>query len=275
MPTQRRTLSGMNQELWRAYFSLNAVAPRGIPWERGADLHPDEARFVIPSLQEFQIGESSDGAALLSAAVRWARRPAAAAADAGLPEVLALFVAEERRHAAELARFLRLNGHPSLKRSAAAGAFRMLRQALARTPHALEGSLAVLMTAEVSGYVYYAALRSGTRSATLRALCDVFLRDETAHLMLHADLMSRLRRGRSPAALWLTRAASRTLMAGVCLVVWARHRRVLAAGRLRLAGFAAGCFTLQAPALPAGGRLGSLAPRAALQGRDAGTPPAT
>src|SRR5262245_58932489 len=99
-------LRTVSMRLWITYFQLNAVASRDIPWERGADLPGDEAAFVIPSIQEFQIGECSEGTRLRRAAARWAARHG----DDDFPLVVDLFIAEEQRHAAELARFLQLNG---------------------------------------------------------------------------------------------------------------------------------------------------------------------
>jgi hypothetical protein len=96
----------MNVQAWLNYFNLNKTAARNIPLGLGADLPADEAPIVVWSLQEFQIGESSDGAHLRAAAA-WAARHD----DEELAGAMALFIAEEQRHAAELTRFLTLNGH--------------------------------------------------------------------------------------------------------------------------------------------------------------------
>ena len=66
----------MNTQHWLTYFDLNAIAPRKIPWDLGADLPDEETRFIVPSIQEFQTGESSDGDRLRAAAAAWAARPA-------------------------------------------------------------------------------------------------------------------------------------------------------------------------------------------------------
>lgn len=224
----------METALWVRYFTFNAGAGREIPWRVGADLGDEEARVVVPSLQEFQIGESSDGRRLLRAAARWAGR----AGDTSLVEAMSLFVAEERRHASELERFLRVNGRATIRTSPADTAFRVLR----RLTGGLEGSLMVLLTAEIIGYAYYGALRAGTGSALLRSLCDVFLRDEALHLIFHIETLARVRHGRTRPALWLGRGVSRVLMAGAATLAWLRHREVLARGGLTFAGFAGLCF---------------------------------
>jgi len=185
-------------------------------------------------VQEFQIGESSDGTRLRAAAAAWA----AQSGDAGFVQVIELFIAEEQRHAAELARFLSINGHGVARSSPGDLAFRLLRHLTG----GLEVSLTVLMTAEIIGFHYYKSLRQATGSRLLRAICDTFLRDEAAHLMLHAEQLMRMRRRRSSAGLWATRWMSRTLMRGACMVVWMRHRRVLKGGRLSFRAFLRLCL---------------------------------
>jgi hypothetical protein len=224
----------MYTQLWLTYFTLNALALRRIPWDLGADLPAEEIRFIVPSIQEFQAGESSDGNRLRAAAAVWAVRHA----DADFPRVVDLFIAEEQRHAAELARYLVLNGHPVRARTAGDSAFRFLRHLTGR----LEMSMSVLMTAEIIGFVYYEALRAGTRSPLLRSICDTFLLDEAAHLLFHMEQLSRMRRSRTQPIMWLARGLSWLLMAGACGVVWVRHRPVLQRGGLTLGGFVVSCF---------------------------------
>lgn len=224
----------MDSRLWSTYFTLNAAAARGILWEAGADLPGNEVRVLVPSIQEFQLGENSDGVRLRAAASAWAARHR----DPSFSRAIDLFIAEEQRHAAELARFLILNGHPVLAHSVGDAAFRTLRHLTG----GLEVSLTVLMTAEIIGYVYYGALRSATRSQVLKSICDAFLRDEAAHLVFHAGQLARMRRGRASLALKLTRALSGVLLLGACSVVWLRHREVLRRDRLGLSAFIASCL---------------------------------
>jgi hypothetical protein len=209
---------------WVVYFTLNAFAPRNIDWWLGPDLPPEEATAVAASLQEFQVGENSSGNRLRAAAAAWVARHG----DHLYLRALDLFIAEEQRHAAELARFLALNGHPVIRRTAGDAAFRMLRH-LTGT---LEMQLMVLRTAEVIGFVYYGTLRAGTRSLVLRSLCDTFLRDESAHLLFHVERLSMIRSRRSSPAMLLTRAVESLFLLGTCVAVWTRHHRALApAGR--------------------------------------------
>jgi hypothetical protein len=236
----------MSLSMWVTYFTLNA-ASHDIPWELGADLPPGEAAWVVPSLREFQRGESSGGSRLRRAASGWARRHHQD--EDALLRVLGLFIAEEQRHAAELARFLALNGHAAIRCCGPDVLFRILR----RVTGSYEVSLSVLLTAEIVGYAYYGALREATASPLLGRLCGTFLRDEAAHLVFHAEQLSRLRAWRGPVGMRLTLAISHGLLTATCLLVWRRHHEVLRRGGHSLATFRASCLSrlaLAAPALP-------------------------
>jgi len=233
----------MSLPMWVTYFTLNA-ASRDIPWELGADLPAMEAAWLIPSLVEFQRGESSDGARLRRSAAAWARRHHQDPAP--LLRAFNLFIAEEQRHAAELGRFLALNGHAPVRRCGSDALFRVLR----RMTGSLEVSLSVLMTAEIVGYTYYSSLRAATGSPLLRRICETFLRDEAAHLVFHADRLARMRRRRPGPALFITQALSRAFLTATCVFVWSHHREVLRRGGHSLGSFASSCHARLALAAP-------------------------
>lgn len=153
-------------------------------------------------------------------------------------EVIERFISEEQRHAAELRRWLGIQGCPVVHRTAGDAAFRTLR----RFTGSLEVSLSVLMTAEIIGYVYYGAVRAATGSALLRELCDAFLRDEAAHLVFHMDTLSSLRAGRRLPGRWATRVASRLLLESACAAAWRRHRLVLHRAGMSWSAFRTRCL---------------------------------
>src|SRR5258706_385192 len=87
-------------------------------------------------------------------------------------EAIRLFIAEEQRHARDLAHFLQINEIPLVKTTFTDGVFRRLRQILGN----LEISIAVLITAEIIAIVYYTALRDATNSQVLQTLCKQILK---------------------------------------------------------------------------------------------------
>lgn len=206
---------------WCAYFRANAKSLLDIPWEWGAELTEAERGAVAASLQDFQLGESSDGRHLIRAARDYAQRTG----DAHYEPAIRLFVAEEQRHARDLGRFLTLAGIPLLRHSTIDLVFRCVRRLAG-----LELSLTVLVTAEMIGKVYYRALRQATASRLLERLCDQLLRDEVKHIRFHVERLALLRRGRSRWQRGLARLGHRFLFGGACLAVWCKHGRALRAG---------------------------------------------
>ena len=140
-------------------------------------------------MQEFQLGESSEGRHLMTRAIRHA----ADTGDVDYIPALRLFIAEEHRHARDLGRVLDLAGIPRVGRTWPDTVFRWLRKGAG-----LELSIAVLVTAEIIAKVYYAALREATHAPVLRRLCDQILADEVQHVRFQAERVAILRRGQIP-----------------------------------------------------------------------------
>jgi bacterioferritin (cytochrome b1) len=180
-------------------------------------------------MQEFQRGESSEGKHLYHYAERYANQTG----DYDHLYALRLLIAEEHRHARDLARFLQLNGIPLVRRTFADSVFRRLRNLFG----SLEVSVAVLIVAEIFAQVYYAALHRATASTVLRHLCERILEDEERHVQFQAWQLARLRAHRPVVVRHLTLLAQRFLFLGTCLVVWNGHGRALRAGGHTFATF--------------------------------------
>ncbi len=205
---------------WCAYYAANAVAAN-VPWTSTVRLTHDERQAIAASVQEFQLGESSEGRHLHAAARAYATRTG----DYAYVSAIEAFIREEQRHARDLGRFLMAEGIPLTKESWPDVVFRWLRRGAD-----LEVTVSVLVTAEIIAQLYYAALHSATQSPVLRALCDRILADEAAHVRFQAERLAMVRTGRGPVAVALAVAAQRVLFAGAALVVWSGHRSVMTRG---------------------------------------------
>jgi hypothetical protein len=208
---------------WCVYFRVNRTRLMRIPWEEGAGLTADECVVLIPSIQEFQLGESSDGAN----AKRLARLHADTTGDMAYPQAMDLFMAEEHRHARYLGRFLDLAGEPRLTSSWVDSVFRRIRRTMG-----LELMLVTLLSAELIAKVYYRALYWASSSVVLRRICAQLLRDERKHVEFHVERLQLMRRERGRWRGRLTAAAQRVLFTGTCLAVWKRH-----GAAMRMGGF--------------------------------------
>lgn len=214
-------LASMNSDRWREYFRHNAQHLLAIPWEDGVNLTEEEREAVAASVQEFQLGESSEGKHFTGLAREYSDRTG----DADYIHALRLFIGEEHRHARDLGRVLDLAGIPRTGYTWPDAVFRWLRHRAG-----LELSIGVLVTAEIIAKVYYRALREATGSAVLRVLCDQILADEVQHVRFQCERLAILRARRSRAAVWAKGFLQSTFFAGTCWVVWLKHRRALRKG---------------------------------------------
>jgi hypothetical protein len=207
---------------WLAYFRENAGRQRPIPREASADIDPAEVAATASSLRAWQLGETSEGNHLRSAAARYSER-------VGDPDYLLavdLFIREEQRHGALLGRFLDLAGVERAKADWGDSLFRFARYFL----RDMEVWTTPVVMVETLALVYYNAIRHATSSTTLRAICSQILSDEVPHLRFACERLAAIYRGRSRLAFVLTMLAQRWMFAGVAMLVWIGHRRALRAG---------------------------------------------
>lgn len=210
-----------NSNAWRAHFEASALLATAIPWTDAPQLTAAERRAVAASVQEFQLGESSEGHHLRGLA----RDHAEHTGDPEYARAMELFIREEQRHAAELGRFLDQEGVPRRTATLTDGIFRRVR-----TLAGLETMLRTLLCAELVSQVYYVALREATRSPALRAICVRILRDEAAHVRFHCERLALLQRSRSALRRRGVLLLHRALFACTLAVVWLGHGRALRAG---------------------------------------------
>lgn len=190
---------------------------------------------MTASLQQFQLGEGSEGKGLKQRA----KASALAIDDPDFLPALDLFIREEQRHSGDLGRFLDREGIARLKAHRVDGVFRRVRKLAG-----LELSLSVLVTAEIIAVPYYAALAEATASPLLRAICARILEDEMDHLRYQSHNLSTLRsrrRWHADLSEWIGRAA---LMFGALLIVWKQHHGLFRAGGYTWTRFRCECEVL-------------------------------
>ena len=221
--SKRKSFLSWSSDQWVDHFKINALSLLPIPWEEGVNLTDEEKSAVASSIQEFQLGESGEGAHFQ----RVAREYADLTADADYVRALRLFIAEEHRHARDLGRVMDLAGIERINHTWPDAVFRWLRHRAG-----LELSIAVLVTAEIIAKVYYAALKQATRSTVLRKLCDQILLDEEQHVRFQCERLAIVRARRSRITIAAKAAWTRFFFAGTCRVVWWKHRHALRAGGL-------------------------------------------
>lgn len=224
LPSKDRARS----KTWCARLVANSSASDNLPWNDCYSLSASERRAIQKSIQQFQLGEGSEGRRLLDRGDAYSH----VVGDPHFREALALFVKEEQRHSGHLLRFMLRQEIPAVTKHWVDTVFRLLRGLAG-----LELSLRVLVTAEIIAVPYYRALGRATKSNLLHAISAKILQDEATHLKFQASMLSRLARGRSPLYRTLLCRAQRLFLIGTCCVVWVDHRSVFAAANYRLRGF--------------------------------------
>lgn len=203
--------------LWQQYFLGNRNHFDHLEWKDGHTLTVQEKKKISQSIRQFQRGEHSEGKHFLQFAQRLQ--------DASYTEAVKLFIKEEQDHAAVLGKFMEAEGIPKLGKDWLDNVFRRLRKLAG-----LEGSVTVLLTAEIIAMVYYKALFNATRSAILKQICLQVLKDEEMHLRFQSYTLECLYKHKSGFASVFSRTVHHILMAGTIFMVWLWHYKVLIQG---------------------------------------------
>lgn len=220
-PSKLRSPEREHSQWWCDYYARNLQRLLPLNWDQGAALSDEQRAVLIPSLQDFQLGESSEGRHGLALAAHYGEK----AGDPQYVETVRMFFAEENRHAGMLKRYLELNGATTIQHSWTDFIFRRIRHLMG-----LETLIVVLLTAELIGKVFYRAVREATGCALLRRICTQILRDEQMHLRFHIERLRIMRRDRGRLRRWFGNTLHRLLFGGACLAVWWKHGAAMRLG---------------------------------------------
>jgi hypothetical protein len=219
-------------EIWLNHFEYHAEHPRCIPAGLSDVLRPEERRLIGRSIAVFQLGEQSEGTALLFSAWRFARKHDAAP----LIRILELFIREQQRHAALLRQFMEDHHLPQKQADWTDFVFCCLRRL-----GGLEFRLHLLITAELIASVFYRALEVATGCQRLKILCRTLVADELAHVGLESQLLLTLHARRPAFVGGCLRLLHRAFFASTAGIVYLTHGRVLRSAGYNMASFLRAC----------------------------------
>ena len=208
----------MNHAKWITHFRDNREPRFRIPWEAGVNPEPALRRPLIRSLQRFQVGESGAGKHL--------SKLAATLNNSDYNEAIALFVAEEQRHAALMAEALRRLDAPLLRFHWSDAVFVLLRRMAG-----LREELLVLLVPEMIAQRYFRGLHDGTADPALRAMFAQMGHDEVGHVAFHQSTLAGMFHESGLLCRVLHRIAWRVLFRAACLVLMFDHWSALRAAR--------------------------------------------
>jgi hypothetical protein len=205
---------------WNHYFrhnnwSVADLCPPGL-----ATLSAEERELIGASLQQFQLGEGSDGLGLLRRANEFSKRHNVDS----LPEAMQRFVCEEQRHSAVLGLFLDRESIPRLQNHWADHLFRRIRNLAG-----FELMLTVLVTAEFIAIPYYTAIHDATKSECLRRIAKRILSDEAQHLEFQAENLGLCAASRGELGRLGTIAFQWVVLSLASALVYSMHKRLFEA----------------------------------------------
>jgi hypothetical protein len=224
----------LNFEQWHAWFVWNEQNLLKISADE-YQLTAEERFNITSSVQQFQRGESSEAKSLVRNAQLWLENKA----DKSYYDALLLFIREENRHAHMLKAFLMQHNIPTIQNHWVDQVFRVLRRNVK-----LEGSVTILLTAELLSAVYYPALKMSTNSRMLQSICDQIIQDEDQHIAFQSALLRHFHHKNSSLKNIGMRLVWTVLTAGTVVVVWHDHKRVFKASGLGFSDLWRKTFTL-------------------------------
>lgn len=204
---------GTDWHQWQRFFAGRSERPlpRLDAKADYAHLPPSLAR----SLAIFQLGESGGGTV-----VDQARSSALREIDERYADAMALFVAEEHRHANILAICVRMLGGSLIRKNWTAWLFIAGRRLIG-----LRLKVLVLLAAEVVGICYYHLLASRLPEGQIRDMLTELVDDERAHLYFHCAFLRSQADGAGRRLLF--RTTWRLTMWAAAAVVMVDHRAAI------------------------------------------------
>lgn len=210
-----------SSQYWHEHFRHNLTINR-IDWSVKPLLTDGERNNIVRSLQAWQLGETSDGAHLLNAANRYAKR----IRDDHYPKAVSLFIKEEQKHGNNLGKYLDLIGEKRVSKDWGDTLFRKIRY----FNTSMELWTIAVITVESTAQVFYQALKEATGCKLLKQVCTDILIDEASHIEFQVERLSVIYANKSAAAKYFTYYFYKLFYFSTILVVWCAHRRLFRAG---------------------------------------------
>lgn len=202
---------------WNHYFQSNAKNVLRVKPD-GYRLTEVERKRITKSIQQFQLGEASEGNLLRAKAKRFAEQ----IRDPEYPQMIDSLIKEENRHSAYLAKFMRHQGIATAEKAWTDSIFRILRNL-----GNLEVSIRLLVTAEVVALVYYRCLGRATQSSVLAEICQRMLDEEEQHVRFQMTQINRINLKRFATFSAAMDIGHALFLHLTTLIVWKNHRSVL------------------------------------------------
>jgi len=198
---------------WAAFFTNRRDRP--LPELKACDLYSSLPSSLATSLAIFQLGESGGGTI-----IEQARHSSIKAIDGQYADAMALFVAEEHRHAEILAFCVSALGGSLIRTNWTAKLFVAARRLIG-----LRLKVLVLLAAEVVGICYYHLLASRLPQCDIELMLEELVADELSHLQFHCCFLRSQAHSNWRRAIFVVVWRATMLAAAVAVII--DHRKAL------------------------------------------------
>ncbi len=205
---------------WIGHFKANALEKR-VNWDIIPTITPGEIVTVLPSLQAWQLGETSEGKHLIAASEKYAFKIAAPK----YVDAVRLFIKEEQKHGNNLGMYLDKIGQPRIKQDWGDTLFRKVRYF--NTNMGL-WTLAVIVV-ESTAQIFYQTLKEATGCELLNICSDILI-DEAYHITFQTEGLAIIFDERTPFSKAWREIAYKYFFYATSLLVWFAHRKLFKAG---------------------------------------------
>lgn len=206
---------------WIGHFRENAVQKR-VNWDMMPTITPDEMVTILPSLQAWQLGETSEGKHLIATSEKYAKK----VGDIKYVDAIRLFIKEEQKHGNNLGQYLDAIGQPRIKKDWGDSLFRRVRYFNTN----MELWTLAVVVVESTAQIFYQALKDATGCELLKSICNDILIDEAYHITFQTERLAIIYDGKNNFSKAWRKAAYKYFFYATSLLVWAGHRKLFKAG---------------------------------------------
>jgi hypothetical protein len=206
---------------WIQHFKVNAGEER-INWDLKAAITPSVMKAILPSLQAWQLGETSEGLHLIEASTKYASK----IGDLEYIDAVKLFIKEEQKHGNNLGRYLDSIGQPRIKQNWGDTLFRRVRYFNTN----MELWTIAVIVVESTAQIFYQSLKDATGCELLKEICSDILVDEAYHITFQTERLAIIYDGKSDFSKSWRKIAYKYFFYATSLLVWFGHKKVFMAG---------------------------------------------
>lgn len=206
---------------WIEHFRMNAKIQR-VNWKQSPQITPTEIEKILPSLQAWQLGETSDGRHLIQASFKYSNK----IRDYDYIEAVKLFIAEEQKHGNNLGYYLDTIKKPRIKKNWGDSMFRKIRYYNSN----MEIWTVAVITVESAAQIFYQCLKDASRCKLLKEICTDILIDEAFHIDFQTERLEMIFNTKSFLSRLFSKIMYPVFFFITSLVIWIAHHKAFKAG---------------------------------------------